>query len=467
MRKSRWAYLLEENDDFRRWYNNLAMGSEVTAKERARVLYRFVVKQGLTVDDLVEMGKRDVREVEDMLMDFVKKLHDEGKSPGYVENYLKSVKSWLEFNGVRLVRRIKIRNRGATPTLDDERVPTQDELLQVLGYADVRGRCSISFMSLSGLRPEVLGNVDGSDGLEVRDLPEMVVEGDEVHFRKVPTMVVVRRELSKTNKKYFTFMGAEGCEYLRAYLEQRIAGGEELDGGSAIIAVKRGYDDTGFRGRQGRGSKHISTKTVSKEIRDAMRPRFKWRPYVLRAYFATQLLIAENHGKTSHAIRQFIMGHSGDMLSRYTTNKGRLPEELIEDMRRSYANSEEYLSTRKTRGEDPELMTLKTMVESGVLELHKPNIRAYLISKLGIEDLEIKVARMRETGLDEDESETIVIVGELGIDPMRLEALRSSRVKNTRKTITEDQLDEYLEDGWDIYSTLPSGSIVVRKVTYI
>ncbi|GAF99589.1 unnamed protein product, partial [marine sediment metagenome] len=40
MKKARWAYLLEEDDDFRRWYRNTAMGSEYTAKERARVLYR-------------------------------------------------------------------------------------------------------------------------------------------------------------------------------------------------------------------------------------------------------------------------------------------------------------------------------------------------------------------------------------------------------------------------------------------
>ncbi|NQT09068.1 site-specific integrase [Candidatus Bathyarchaeota archaeon] len=481
MRVSRWAYLMEPvvvvegvevdnprfNADFKRWYDNLSMGSEVTAKERARVLYRFLVRQGLTVDGLVEMGKRDVREVEDMLMDLVKELHDEGKAPGYVENYLKSVKSWLEFNGVRLVRKIKIGNRGATPTLDDERVPTQDELLQVLGYAGVRGRCSISFMSLSGLRPEVLGKVDGSDGLEVRDLPEMVVEGEEVHFRKIPTMVVVRRELSKIRGKYFTFLGAEGCEYLKAYLEQRIAGGEELDGGSAIIAVKPGYDDTGFRGRRGRDSKHISTKTVTKEIRDAMRPRFKWRPYVLRAYFATALLLAESAGKMTHSYRQFHMGHSGDMMSRYTVNKGKLPEKFMEDMRRAFANSEEYLSKRKASGEDPEMTTIRTMVDSGVLDIHKPNVRAYLLKKLNIEDLEIKVARMRETGLEEDEAETTVIAGELGLDPMSLEALKTSRMKNTRKTIPEDQLDDYLDDGWDIYSTLPSGSIVVRKVTYI
>ena len=50
-----------------------------------------------------------------------------------------------------------------------------------------------------------------------------------------------------------------------------------------------------------RTNKHVTTKTLTKEIRDAMRPKFTWRPYVLRAYFDTQLLIAKNNGKMAHA----------------------------------------------------------------------------------------------------------------------------------------------------------------------
>jgi hypothetical protein len=48
-----------------------------------------------------------------MLSDFVDKQIYEEKSPGYVENYLKAVRSWLQYNEVSLVRKIKIGNRGA------------------------------------------------------------------------------------------------------------------------------------------------------------------------------------------------------------------------------------------------------------------------------------------------------------------------------------------------------------------
>jgi hypothetical protein len=44
-------------------------------------------------------------------------------------------------------------------------------------------------------------------------------------------------------------------------------------------------------------------------------------------------MVAENAGRVIRDYRQFWMGHKGDMEARYTTNKHRLPPEVIEDMR--------------------------------------------------------------------------------------------------------------------------------------
>jgi hypothetical protein len=65
-----------------------------------------------------------------------------------------------------------------------------------------------------------------------------------------------------------------------------------------------------------------------------MRPRYTWRPYVLRAYCDTQLLLAESNGRLSHAYRAFFMGHKGDIEARYTTNKGRLTPQMMVDLRK-------------------------------------------------------------------------------------------------------------------------------------
>jgi len=387
----------------------------------------------------------------------VTKLHGEGKAPNYIGNYLKAVRSWLNFHEIRLVRKIKVGNRSSTPTIADERVPTPKELGAILCYASERARCSISLIAFAGLRPQTLGNMTGTDGLTVRDLPEMRIEGENVVFLKVPTMVVVRPNLSKAKHRYFTFLTSEGCEYLKAYLEKRLASGEKLTPKSPIIAVTPGYEKTVYRNNP---TAFITTKNVTREIREAMRPRFKWRPYVLRAYFDTQLLVAENHGKVSHAYRQFWMGHKGDIEARYTTNKGRLPPDVIEDMRRSFMECEKYLSTRSaSREEDPEITTIRTMVESGVLDLSKPKVRQYLIRKLGIEDAGIKVAKMMEKGLGEEEALTEVLCAELGVKPAKIE----ERKADPKKIVSESQLERYLAEGWDVQTVLPSGKILIKK----
>jgi len=176
----------------------------------------------------------------------------------------------------------------------------------------------------------VLGNARGDDGLTIGDLPELKVREDHVEFIRMPAIIVVRVSLSKAGHKYLTFLPAEGCSYLMAYLNKRLAAGEKVMAKTPIIASKA--DNT-----------FVTTRNISKIIRKTMRPRFGWRPYVLRAYFATQMLIAESHGRVSHPYRMFFMGHKGDIEARYTTNKGRLPENLIEDMRMAFQNSAEYL----------------------------------------------------------------------------------------------------------------------------
>ena len=433
-RKARWKHLLEENQDFRRWYENLARGSSNTAELNARTLYRFGRLADLTPSKIVEVAREDRREFENVLLDFVTRLREEGKAPSYIENYLTCVRSWLQFNDVNLVRKIKIGNTNRTPTIEDERIPTKEELKQILNYAQERGRCSISFMGFSGLRPQALGNSTGIDGLEMRDLPEMEIKGNEVDFIKMPMMVVVRPEISKAKHRYFTFLGPEGCDYLKAYLEKRLAEGEDLKPGSVVIAYKKGYGDTGFR-EAGRDNQHITRKTLTKEIRDAMRPKYEWRPYVLRAYFDTQLLVAENNGKIAHAYRQFFMGHKGDIEARYTTNKGRLPENVIEDMRGSYRKSLEYLETRRTQIAEDKL---------------RDAMRRQLLLVAGFSGEEIDEL---DTDMSDEEFQ----------ERVRRKLLGPMNNGNSQKVINMDELAGFLEQGWNFVATIKNDKAIVKR----
>lgn len=351
-RPPKWTSLLGD-PEVRRWYDQLALGSITTAEERIRVLGRFCEEIGMTPRQLADLAKAENggrRRVEDMLMDFVGQAHRQKLSPGYIENYVKVVKSWLLFNEVALVRKIMIGDRGATPTLTDERIPTRQELHGALSVADERGKAIISLCAFSGLRPEVLGNRKGTEGLRLKDLPELEVKDGRIVFRRLPTMVRVRRELSKNKRGYFTFAPPQTCRYVASYLERRIARGEVLGPDSPVVRVSL------RRERQGRpldtglhGSSFLATSGITKEIRKFLWTQVKLRPYVLRSYFDTDLELAERNGNITPSDRKFFMGRAGDIDRRYTTGKARLPDDVVEAMRKAYQESSGFLVTEDVR----------------------------------------------------------------------------------------------------------------------
>jgi hypothetical protein len=70
------------------------------------------------------------------------------------------------------------------------------------------------------------------------------------------------------------------------------------------------------------GTTSIRTSNIGDAIRlPIRRAGFPWRPYVLRSYFETQMVIAESKGWVIRDYRQFFMGHSGDIEHVYTLNK--------------------------------------------------------------------------------------------------------------------------------------------------
>jgi len=397
----------------------------------------------LTPKGLVDLGRKNRKRLEDMIEDHITRMESERKSPGYIAGILKGVKSWLVHNEIELKRKVKISNRGATPTIDDERVPEKDELKALLMYGDDRASAAICLIAQSGLRLETLGNDRGDDGLTIRDLPDMNVHEDRVEFTRIPTMVVVRPPLSKAKHKYSTFLPKEGCDFLSAYLNKRLSRGEKFARKTPLIATKIRY-----RNGEEIESQFMTTRNVSRIIRDAMRPRFKWRPYVLRAYFDTQMLLAESHGRISHPYRVFFMGHKGDIEARYSTNKGRLPETLIEDMRSAFAASAEYLETAPRPERDKKEM---------LLEMWREQAKMY-----GIDPLKVKIEKEREL------KKRLSLDQELELLTTEIKKVALPQPSNngkpySSKIISEQDLAPHVEDGWEIIRELRSGKFLVRK----
>ena len=337
------------NPDVKRWHDNLARWSVITADTRLRKLGNFCELHNMTPMQLAELGMRDLRAITDLLQDHITFMEQEGKAPGYIKSTMTATKSWLHHFDIDIKRKMRISNVDSTPTLEDERVPEASEMVEILNRAKLREAATISLVAKSGLRPETLGNHDGTDGLMMKDLPDIAIVQGVARCLNTPPRIIVRRPLSKARHQYFTFVTANGTKKLLAYLNDRLWKGEVLNAESPLVAPDLEYNT--YRGKNN-GKRFLPTQRILGEIRGTFRPRFQWRPYVLRAYFDTQLLIAESKGKIAHDFRVFFMGHKGSMEAKYTTNKGILPEQLITEMCESFKRSQEFLDL-EVKEEDP------------------------------------------------------------------------------------------------------------------
>jgi len=420
-RKRRHAHLFKD-DDVRRWYENVGRGSNVTADIYLRRLGSFCTTHRTTPKDIASL---DDQALHNLLLDFVTNAEKQGYAGSYIQSTLKALRSWLAHNRREIKTRIKVRGAQDTPTLKDERVPTPDELKRILLSGEKKTRTACVLVAHAGLRLETLGNYTGDDGLRVRDLPEMIVGSGGVGFEKTPTMLVVRKPLSKARHQYFTFLGEEGCSYLKDYLDERIRQGEKLTKDSAIVTPKLGRKP------------FITAINIGDAIRQAIRSAgFPWRPYVLRSYFDTQLMLAESKGLILRDYRSFWMGHKGDIEARYTTNKYVLPQNVIEDMRDSYRRSQDYLETTGIKTSQDKL---------------KESLRRELLLAVGLKEEEIDAKSLAQTS--NEELQSIV-----------RQKLLGEMVNNgaTQKVVSLDEVEKHIADGWEFVASLPNGKAILK-----
>lgn len=445
--------LLELDEDVARWHANLARASQITADVRARRLNMFYKNTGITPAMMVATGKGNSVRVEDMMLDYVTWMESQKYAPGYIEDVVKALKSWLMYNYVDIRRKIKIANARIPVTLEDEQVPTPAQLESIMNAADPRTRACMSLMAFAGVRPQVIGNRDGTDGLRVSDVVGLRADGGKggtLSLERTPATVTIRPQISKAGHRYFTFLTSQGCTYLLGYLRGRAAAGERMGPNSPLICMKRTACTQAAGGRE-----FMSTHAVTLPIRSAIRSVTKGRPYVLRAYFDTQLLMAESNGCMTHAYRQFFMGHTGDMEARYTTNKGRLTEQMVEDMRGAFARSEVFLRAGDAGGD-----------AENRREAFLQSLR-WQAGTYGIDPSSIMVrtesSRAKPASRDEVSGSAPALVDTMPEDAEPPRDGPHGAPYQTRIITGEEELLLRVAYGWDMVNNMPGGRFLIRR----
>lgn len=310
-----------------------------------------------------------------------------------------------------------------SPTLAEERPPTQEEVGRVVRGADLDVKVAISILAQSG----VLGSYDGTDGLRVGDILDMKVDNEtkKVTFTTIPALVRVRKRLSKAGRQYLTLIGMEAARNLAEYLERRMKAGEHLTATSSILRpahVRKPF---------------IRTTNVSDKIRKAVRAAgYPWRSYIFRIFFATQLQQAESKGLVIRAYAKFWMGHHGDMLRRYTLDKQRLTDEMVKDLRDAYGRCQGYLETEPAGKEREDV---------------RVQFRKQLMIVAGYTDEEVEAM---DLGVLNDEE----------LQQKLRERLFGVLANNGHKqrVVPVSDVARYISEGWEFVAKLDESQAIVR-----
>ncbi len=433
--KTRHKVLLESKK-VRRWYENLEARSQVTANVYLRNLGLWLEYLDKDPESIIEFAKDDFEEFKGSVSDQIRKMEKERKQGSYISTSIKPMISYLKFHNVVVKLSLNIKNENRNFNAEQERIPEKFQLRSVLMKSSKREMTAISLMAFSGLRPEVMGNDDGSDGLRLKDIPDLSLNG-EIDI-KDPAKIEIRAELSKIRLPYFTFLGKEGCDYLRDYLIQRKENGEVLSSESPVILpiIEKSQKES--------PNEFLTTVLLARRIKRSIRKAgFDWRPYIFRAYFGTNLDTAEAKGFISHSQRQFIMGHKGDIEEVYTKRQS---DVKVDEIRSAYAKSLQFLETESKGISEKDSVRLFRESTISAIEI-------YADVKLSSEERE----NLLSLSVDEFNEELRKIAKKSKADEMNN--------GNSHKIVSEKDLVSYLDKGWKLIQYNPRGDKAVIELS--
>lgn len=419
------------------WFKN--RGKRSTAESYLSNLELFLRRTSCDIGDLVKIAKARRSDGEDLrfpslVLEWVETERKAGRPDAYLATIWAAVRSFLGSIEAAPDWVPKLKVRAAT-TIADEIVPTPEQLRAVLGMNPTpRTRATILLLATSGIRPGVLGSRTTPAGLRLRDLPDLDIK--TLEFRRVPFRIVVPADLSKGGDSYSCFATQETATELLAYLRhRRNERKEKLVPASAVIGPEPKTPETHRRVAED-GIEFLREKGLGDMVRLALakaRPAgVRWRPYALRGFASSQLMVAENAQLVTRDQREYLLGHATDIGRRYNLGKGRMSTVLEEDLREAYSRAAD------------RFLRILTVSDAGVD--YRPVLRV-LLASAGYSK--------KEVGAMGDLSEEQVI-----------EAIRAKRAEGREvptpkagenaRVVSTSELGEWLGKGWKPIS--PAGA---------
>jgi len=414
--KAKLEEILKDRDT-KQWL--ITLTSESVQTNYPKHLAEYLLYRNQSVSQMIKNFKKDQSTESKRLQEFVNyMINNRELASTTVANYASAVKNRLEYDDIQITRRIRIKDRHIHHSVENEVVPRKEQILQFLQLAKPETQAIIALMAFLGVRFNVIGD------LRVKDFLEMRIDGQEVIFEKMPTRINIRQTDNKSKHEYTTFLIETGCQIIKNSLELRLKRGEKLEPDSFIIKTDCKKD-----------SRRQRANVVARRVYTVFdKIKLKARPYSIKDFFATALAntgIQQNY-------QTYFMGYKGYVQNIYSTNR-KQPAEQIEFMRNLFKKNIE-----------PQLVPQPNSNEARLREVWQQ-----FGKQIGI-----------EVKADASTEETIAEIAEVYKAGQEDLLNRENNVQRKQKRIKEAELDGYLDDDWELQTTLPSGDLVIKKVIY-
>jgi hypothetical protein len=190
--------------------------------------------------------------------------------------------------------------------------------------------------------------------------PSVLTGGIMLRIMRLLLFLFVIRRLSKIGLPYSTFFTKHVCDVITDYLTlRREKNDEELTLDSPLIAVNSGWVNRGFR--DDTGNRHVRSKTVSSDFREAIGGPGNWRPYDFRHFFLTWMKLAVARRACDEGYRIYWAGMRAKTADVYDLYKDDIPGVIVKDMRQQYEKAQFYLLPR--RRSEEEAVRLQTLLD--------------------------------------------------------------------------------------------------------
>lgn len=196
------------------------------------LLTHYCLYVGKTPTELIEEAEEEEeerirmknRKIKTYLLDYSEYLENNGKSPGYIDRIITTIRTFYSEYEIELPRKRKITQDKET-LITKEDIVTKKHIKEALKHANTKYKAIILLMVSSGMGASEICNLtwknfltavemDKYKGFDVGELRELV---SKKHYL-IPTWYINRQ---KTSMPYFTFSSPESIDAIFTFLDER------------------------------------------------------------------------------------------------------------------------------------------------------------------------------------------------------------------------------------------------------